>query len=67
MNLNLRTKCIVLENIFTISNLSEQPQGFNYAREKAGTFYCQYHSEGLIQWIETIVFLFKSKIVICVE
>ena len=49
MNLNLRTKYIVLENIFTISNLSEQPQGFNYAREKAGTFYCQYHSEGLIQ------------------
>lgn len=34
MNLNLRTKCIVLENIFTISNSSEQPQGFNYAREK---------------------------------
>ena len=46
--LNLHPKNIVLEKLFTIWNSSEKPQKFNYFKEKAGTFYCQYHPKGSV-------------------
>jgi hypothetical protein len=60
--LNLHPKNIVVEKVFTMSNLSEQPHGFNYFKEKAGTFYCQYHPKDSIECFETIVFSFKIRV-----